>query len=141
MNSKNIKHLYTKKSLKNIEKLFSKKFSFSKNIYSLIIDNKEKRTKISLDLIVDAKDNCLVSVYTKNAHLQLQSSNYFILSSMLEEILFISENQKTVSGLIISLQGDCSLYSNVDKKLLKSDFKSLSSEKLISAVALSLIES
>ncbi len=141
MSKKNIKKHYTRTSLKSIEKLFNKKFSVGKNTYSLLIENKEKKTKISLDLLVDSKDNCLVSVYTKNAHLQLQNSNYFILSVMLEEIIFISENQNYISGLIISIQGDCSLYSNVDKKLFKSDFKSLNSEKLISAVALSLIES
>jgi len=43
--------------------------------------------------------------------------------------------------LIISKQGDCSLYSNVDKKTLSSDFLNLNSEKLLSAVALSVIES
>lgn len=141
MNKKTVKRYYTRNNLKTIEKLFGKKFSKSKNIYSLLIENVEKNTKISLDLIIDSKDECLVSVYTSNSHLQLQNSNYFIFSYILEEVIFIAENKNTVSGLIISLQGDCSLYSNVDKKLLKSDFKSLNSEKLISAVALSLIES
>lgn len=141
MSKKTVKRYYTRNNLKTIEKLFGKKFSKSKNIYSLLIENKEKNTKISLDLIIDSKDECLVSVYTSNSHLQLQNSDYFIFSSMLDEVIFIAENKTTVSGLIISLQGDCSLYSNVDKKLLKSDFKSLNSEKLISAVALSLIES
>lgn len=141
MNKKTVKRYYTRNNLKTIEKLFGKKFSKSKNVYSLLIENVEKNTKISLDLIIDSKDECLVSVYTSNSHMQLQNSNYFLFSYMLEEVIFIAENKTTVSGLIISLQGDCSLYSNVDKKLLKSDFKSLNSEKLISAVALSLIES
>lgn len=141
MSKKTVKRYYTRNNLKTIEKLFGNKFSKSKNIYSLLIENKEKNTKISLDLIIDSKDECLVSVYTSNSHLQLQNSNYFIFSNMLDEVIFIAENKTTVSGLIISLQGDCSLYSNVQKKLLKSDFKSLNSEKLISAVALSLIES
>ncbi|MCX7833481.1 MAG: hypothetical protein N2490_04650 [Ignavibacteria bacterium] len=138
---KSIKRDYIKKNLKAIEKLFGKKFTIFKNSYSLVVENQDKKTKISLDLIINSKNNSLISVYTKNSHLQLQNSNYFILSTMLDEVIFISENKTTVSGLIISLQGDCSLYSNVDKKLLKSDFKKLNSEELISAVVLSLIES
>jgi len=121
--------------------LFRKKFSVSKNTYSLVIGSQRDMTKISIDIFVEAKDNSLISVYTTNTHLQLQKSNYFILSSVLDEVIFVSENNKTVSGLIISQQGDCALYSNIDKKLLRSDFRKLSSEKLISAVALSLIES
>jgi hypothetical protein len=57
---------------------------------------------------------------------------------MLEEIIFISETESFISGLIVSKQGDCALYSNVDKKILQSDFSELNSEKLLAAVALSV---
>jgi len=60
---------------------------------------------------------------------------------MLEEVIFISEMKDKISGLIISKQGDCSLYSNVDKSILNKDFSELNSEKLLSAVALSVTES
>ncbi|TRZ66371.1 hypothetical protein D4R20_00670 [bacterium] len=59
---------------------------------------------------------------------------------MLEEIIFISETENHISGLIISKQGDCSLYSNVEKDLLKKDFMELDSEKLLAVVALSLAD-
>ena len=59
---------------------------------------------------------------------------------MLSEVIFIVETGEKISGMIISKQGDCSLYANVEKSILSSDFTGLSSEKLISAVALSLTE-
>ena len=96
-------------------------------------------TKISVDIIKD-KTSVLISVYTENAHLQLQNCDYFIISEMLTEAIFVSETETTVSGLIISKAGDCSLYSNVSKELLKADYSQLESEKLISAIALSLTE-
>ena len=73
--------------------------------------------------------------------MQLQSCNYFIISRMLEEAIFYTENGSKISGLIISSKGDCSLYANVDKSVLAADFMNLNSEKLLSAVALSVIES
>ena len=60
---------------------------------------------------------------------------------MLEELLFISEDDENLSGLIISKNGDCAMYSNVPKKDINSDLSELSSEKLLAAVALSIAES
>ena len=64
-----------------------------------------------------------------------------MVSEMLEEVIFISETEEMISGLIVSKQGDCALYSNVDKKVLRTDFSELNSEKLLSAIALSITES
>jgi hypothetical protein len=123
-----------------IENLFSNKFIKSENSFSIKIKNEKINSIISLEIISE-DDKALISVYTNNAHLQLQSCSYFIISEMLEEVIFISEEAETISGLIISKRGDCSLYSNVEKKLLRSDFMELNSEKLLAAVALSVTES
>ena len=135
-----------KELLSQIESLFGTKFSDTDNSYSLNISNKKNNSKIHLEVIPDndknGKENVfLISVYTNNCHLQLQNSTRFVISNMLEEVIFISETGDKLSGLIISKQGDCALYSNVDKKLLKQDFTDLNSEKLLSAVALSVTES
>ncbi|MBN1634461.1 MAG: hypothetical protein JW917_09870 [Ignavibacteria bacterium] len=135
------KYGFNEKSFNDFENLFNVKPANSGNSFSFNVTNKQKKTEISIEIITESEDNALISVYTENAHLQLQNANYFLISEMLSEVIFISETGDKISGLIISSQGDCSLYSNVSKNILKGDFANLSSEKLIAAVALSLAES
>jgi hypothetical protein len=134
-------NLLNKESLDKIETLFNKKFEDQGDSYALKIKNIKNKNFISLELFFEDGNTGLISVYTDNAHLQLQSCTGFILSNMLEELIFISESDDKISGLIISKQGDCSMYSNVKKELLNKDFMELSSEKLLAAVALSVVES
>jgi hypothetical protein len=139
-NSENYNFL-NRESSKKIEVLFDRAFEDHGECYTLKIKNIKNKNFISLDIFFEEGNKGLISVYTDNAHLQLQSCDGFILSNMLEEIIFISESNDKISGLIISKQGDCSLYSNVKKELLNKDFMELSSEKLLAAVALSVVES
>lgn len=130
-----------KESAKKIETLFGRVFEDQGEYISLKIKNLKNKNYISLDIFFEEEKRGLISVYTDNAHLQLQSCDGFIMSNMLEEVIFISDCDDKISGLIISKQGDCSLYSNVKKDLLSRDFMELSSEKLLAAVALSVVES
>jgi hypothetical protein len=134
-------NLLKKESLSKIESLFGRKFEDQGDSFALKIKNSKNKNFISLEIFFEEGNTGLISVYTDNAHLQLQSCTGFILSNMLEELIFISESDDKISGLIISKQGDCSLYANVKKELLNKDFMELSSEKLLAAVALSVVES
>jgi hypothetical protein len=127
-----------------IEKLFDTSFKSAENSIILDIKNEQTNFRIHLEMFVDNsendEDNYLISVYTNNCHLQLQNCKRIIISQMLEEIIFISETETKLSGLIVSRKGDCALYSNVNKDVLSKDFAELNSEKLLSAVALSVSE-
>ncbi len=138
-NNKRI-NILSNANIKKIENLFGIQFAKKDKSLSTNIKNPKTKTVINLDLISDDDKTILVSVYTNNCHLQLQSCDKFLISSMLEEIIFISKNGNKLSGLIITKQGDCSLYSNVSISSLRKDFTNLNSEKLISAVALSVAE-
>ena len=133
-------NILSKANIKKIEHLFGIHFAKKDKSLSTNIKNPKSKTEINLDLISEDDKTILVSVYTNNCHLQLQSCDKFLISSMLEEIIFISKNGNKLSGLIITKQGDCSLYSNVRISSLRKDFTNLNSEKLISAVALSVAE-
>lgn len=126
--------------LKQIEILFSEKFQKTESSLVINIKNERINSNICVEIFPEKDSGYLISVYTNNTHLQLQSCTNLIVSGMLEEIIFISETETSISGLIVSKQGDCALYSNVDKKILRSDFSELNSEKLLAAVALSISE-
>ncbi|CAN5603924.1 hypothetical protein BH10BAC5_BH10BAC5_29150 [soil metagenome] len=129
-----------KSELEKIESMLGISFSRSENIYSLNLMNLKNKTPVSIEIDFESETVCLVSVYTNNCHLQLQNCSRLIVSSMLEEFIFVSEAGNFISGMIISKQGDCSLYSNVNRNILSTDFSGLTSEKLLSAVALSVTE-
>lgn len=141
MNNSEYRKVLNSENLSTLEQLFDVKLIKNENSYSFSIANAKLKNSIALEIFLDSEGDNLISLYSENSHLQLQSCRYFIISQMLEEIIFYSETESKISGLIISKQGDCSLYSNVDKKTLNSDFLNLNSEKLLSAVALSVIES
>ncbi|MGB9696641.1 MAG: hypothetical protein ACP5P3_05105 [Ignavibacteria bacterium] len=132
--------LLKKENLNLIEKFFGSAFEEGELSVSVKIRNNKTNSFISLDIHFDENDS-LVSVYTEVSHLQLQLCKGFFISDVLEEITFFSEDENTISALIVSRQGDCSLYSNVEKKLLKEDLLKLNAEKLLSVAALSLLES
>lgn len=134
------KNQIKKEDLSKIEKLFSEKFSQTDNSYIINIKSENLNSSICVEIYPEENDMFLISVYTNNTHLQLQSCTNLIVSEMLEEIIFISETEEIISGLIVSKKGDCALYSNVDKNVLRSDFSELNSEKLLSAIALSLTD-
>ena len=83
----------------------------------------------------------LVSVYTRDAHLQLHFCSGYVVSKMLGEVTFVGEEKGKLSGLIIEKDGGCSLYANVDRSLLSGDLTRLGPEVMMSGVALSLAES
>jgi hypothetical protein len=135
--SSEFKKQLTEQNLSDIEKLFNVKYNRSEKVYSFTVLNSRLKNSIALDIFPEDK---LISVYSENTHLQLQNCREFVISSILEEVIFYSENSDKISGLIISKSGDCSLYADVDRNTLKSDFTDLISEKLLSAVALSVID-
>lgn len=140
-NSSGHKKVLNEKNLLEMENLFGIKFTKNENTYSIRIKDSQHKSNIALDIYLDESEDHLISLYSENSHLQLQSCKYFIISNMLEEIIFYTETDNKISGLIISRKGDCSLYANVDKSTLTADFMNLNSEKLLSAVALSVIDS
>jgi hypothetical protein len=90
---------------------------------------------------IGKKRGNLVTVYTRNSHLQLHFCSGFVVSPMLNEVTFIGESAGKLSGLIVEKEGGCSLYSNVDRAILSGDLTNLGPEIMLSGIALSLGES
>lgn len=140
MKENNKKQLFSTETINGIGKLLGNPLEETDGRWKINLVSKLKKTVISLEIFPEPDGKALISVYTENSHLQLQDCNSVILSEMLSEVIFIAEYGEKISGLIVSMQGDCSLYSNVDKKIVSSDLSELTSEKLIAAVALSLTD-
>jgi hypothetical protein len=82
----------------------------------------------------------MVVVYAGGAHLQLHNCSGFVLSDELGEVTFVAETGGFISGLVVEKEAACSLYSNIARDLISSDFTKLGVEVMLSGVALSLAE-
>ncbi len=114
--------------------------------YRLIIENKPENRRISVDLYPIAElgskvKGPMVAVYTPESHLQLHNCSGFVISNELGEVTFVAEAGDKISGIVVEVGAACSLYANVDRQLISSDFSNLGVEVVLSGVALSLAES
>lgn len=82
----------------------------------------------------------LISVYASSSFLQLQRCTGFIASEELGEVIFFARQGGATNGLVVEREAGCSLYANVDDRLLSADFAQLPSELIMSSVALSMTE-
>ncbi len=112
--------------------------------YRLYLENPQEGRKLTLEIYPDipigTRRGSLITVYTVNAHLQLQFCSGFVVSEMLGEVTFIGMTGGKLSGLIIEKGAACSLYANVDAELLSGDITQLGPEVMMSSIALSLTE-
>jgi hypothetical protein len=130
--------------IKKIGKLLGVTPRESGSMYRFEIGGKDGRSKLALEMYpnirIGEKHGSLISVYTETAHLQLHFCSGYVISEMLGEVTFVGEEAGKLSGLIIEKQGGCSLYANVDRKLLSGDFTQLGPEVMLSGIALSLTD-
>lgn len=82
----------------------------------------------------------LVSVYATNSFLQLQGCTSFIASEELGEVIFFAKRGSVANGLVVESGAGCSLYANVDERLLSTDFTQLPPELIMSSVVLSIFD-
>lgn len=116
----------------------------SGSMYRFEIGGKDGKNRLALEMYpnipIGDKRGSLISVYTETAHLQLHFCSGYVISEMLGEVTFVGEQGGKLSGLIIEKQGGCSLYANVDRRLLSGDFTQLGPEVMLSGIALSLTD-
>lgn len=135
---------FTKENIAEIEKVLGVKANVGPNYFRFILENDEDNRKLSLEIYPGLKigneEGNLISIYTSNSHLQLHFCVGYVVSEMLDEVTFISEQSGRLCGLIVEKGAGCSLYANVDRKLLSGDFTALGPEVMLSGIALSLTE-
>jgi hypothetical protein len=139
-----MKKVFNKRSIERIARVLGTEPRFKSNNYRFVIENQESGDHISLEIYPDIqigdRTGNLVSVFTPCSHLQLHFCTGFVVSDMLGEVTFVGESSGKISGLIVEKGAGCSLYANVDARLLSGDFTKLGPEVMLSGIALSLAE-
>lgn len=110
--------------------------------WKLIDENSKQVLFLSLYLEVQNPSKMLVnlvSVQTSYGYFELHGFTK-ILPIEPDEIAFISINENKLNCMIIGKNCTCSLYSNIDKSLIKTNFSTLDNPLLLSAMQLALFE-
>ncbi|MEZ4762155.1 MAG: hypothetical protein R3C26_02790 [Calditrichia bacterium] len=138
------KFQFTQKNFDEICKVLGAKYVDRADKHRFVIENEKEKRKLSLEIFADIPigddTGNLISVYTMNSHIQLHFCTGFVISDSLGEVVFISEYQGRLSGLIVERGAGCSIYANLDNKILSGDFTTLAPEVMMSGIALSVAE-
>jgi hypothetical protein len=139
-----MKRVFDKNDIEKISNTLNTESKFKGNNYRFIIENQETGQHLSLEIypeiMLGEKEGNLITVYSPLAHLQLHFCTGYVTSDLLGEITFVGKCGERLSGLTVEKNGGCSLYANVDSKILSGDFTALGPEIMLSGVALSLAE-
>lgn len=135
---------FTKENLSEISLVLGVEPKILGNNIRFEVNHHDSSRKLTLEIYseipIGTNLGTLVTVYTANSHLQLHFVTGFVVSEMCEEVTFVAESNRKVSGLIIEKLGGCSLFCNVDREVLSGDFSQMAPEVMLSSIALSLTE-
>jgi len=124
--------------------LAAEKTMFEKDHFRLrVVNNEDKRIlvlEIYPEVDLGKTRGMLVVVYTGNSHMQLHNCTGYVVSEELGEVTFVAESAHRLSGLVVERGASCSLYAELHRELISSDFTKLGIEVMLSGVALSLAE-
>lgn len=124
--------------------LAAEKTTFEKDHYRLRVVNAEDKRILVLEVYPEVDlgrtRGMLVVVYTGNSHMQLHNCTGYVVSEELGEVTFVAESKQRLSGLVVERGASCSLYAELNRGLISSDFTKLGIEVMLSGVALSLAE-
>jgi hypothetical protein len=135
---------FSKQDILNISKILGVKPKHKGNNIRFELGARANQRPLAVEIYpniaIGKRRGNLVSVYSPSAHLQLHFCTGFVLSKVLNEVTFVSEHDRKISGIIVEREGGCSLYANVDREILSGDFTQLGPEVMLSGIALSLSE-
>ncbi len=89
---------------------------------------------------IDEENLSLISVQTQHGYYEMHNITDFMVFEP-DEIIFVNAEEKKISCLILGKEGSCSLFSNINRELISSDFSRLDPALLLSAMQLSITES
>jgi hypothetical protein len=86
------------------------------------------------------ESGALVSVQSVHGYLELHNITQFIVFEP-DEIIFIRDDDKHLSSLVVGREATASLYSNINREMLKHDYSELDPSVLLAAMQLAIADS
>jgi len=140
-----VSEVFSKEKIDKISEVIgADKVEWDTDHYRMKISSTESRRLLILEIYPNTplgrQTGAMIVVYSGGAHLQLHNCSGFVISEELGEVTFVSEAEDKISGVVVESDAACSLYSNINRDLISSDFTKFGVEVMLSGVALSLAE-
>jgi len=133
---------FNKEDIEKISNFLSTNFEEYTESYTWKIINSENKNQFFLTIsnIDDSFDKIsnIITIQTAHGFFELHNCNNYLIFPP-DEIYFISENQNTLSCLIVGKNSTCSLYSNINLDIFNFDISELPQPLLLAAMQLSII--
>jgi hypothetical protein len=81
-----------------------------------------------------------IAVSAINSVMQLHNCTGMVASAEMGEVIFFAKQNGMTNGLVVERGAGCSLYANIEDRLLSTDFTQLPPEVMMCSVALSMTE-
>ena len=135
---------FTSADIENISKIIDVQPNDSGGSWSWKIVNEKSKQSLLFSIyneinLGDGEIGSLVSVQTHQGYYELHDCSAFLLFEP-DEVIFINATDKFVSCLVIGKGCTCSIFSNIRRELINSDFSTLDPAVLLSAMQLSITE-
>ena len=107
---------------------------------SLALSDSESGRRLAVDIVRTEAGTTIVKVYGPAAHLELHGCTGVVSTDDLGEALFFARNGGRVSGLVVERAAACSIFANVEERLLTADYFTVAPDVAHAAVVLSMAE-
>ncbi len=119
--------------------------SSSDDSYVFQLSSEQSRQSLTLTIhnkvrLGDDTEGALVVAQTQHGYFELHDCNAFMPFEP-DEIIFLAVRESTISCLVLGSQCTCSMFVDIRREILNSDFGKLDPRVLMSAMQLSLAES
>ena len=108
---------------------------------SLALADAASGRRLAVDVVRTEAGTTVVKVYGPAAHLELHDVAGVVSDVDLGEALFFARDGGRVSGLVVERAAACSLFANVEERLLNADYFTIAPDVAHAAVVLSMAES
>ena len=107
---------------------------------SLALSDSESGRRLAVDIVRTEAGTTIVKVYGPAAHLELHGCTGVVATDDLGEALFFARDGGRVSGLVVERAAACSIFANVEERLLTADYFTVAPDVAHAAVVLSMAE-
>ena len=107
---------------------------------SFALSDSESGRRLAVDIVRTEAGTTIVKVYGPAAHLELHGCTGVVATDDLGEALFFARDGGRVSGLVVERAAACSIFANVEERLLTTDYFTVAPDVAHAAVVLSMAE-
>lgn len=137
-------HLFTDSDINSISKALHTEPDVLEGSWTWLLKNKQNNLTLVLTLYSQAKlgddaIGALVSIQTQQGYYELHDITHYLVFEP-DEVIFVQSSGEYMSCIIVGGESVCSLFSNIRREILNTDFSTLDPAVLMSAMQLSLTE-